>query len=83
MAADPITTEAAAELLGYDISDNDDPFNENPQAQSPRGTKRKSGGDGEDGLGLDEEVKVKKQRKPTVKLDENRYVFLKSLDAQD
>lgn len=78
MAADPLTANAAAELLNYDLSD-DDPFNDNPSTSkrddkailSPRGTKRKGEGDS---LGLDEEVKITKKRKPTVKLDENRYV---------
>jgi len=82
--ADPITAETAAELLNYDLSD-DDPFNDNPQTNSrddkatlsPRGTKRKGpGNDNENSLGLDEEVKITKKRKPTVKLDETRYVIL-------
>jgi hypothetical protein len=81
MAADPITADAAAELLNYDLSD-DDPFNDNPQTKSrddkavlsPRSTKRKAPGDNNDNsLGLDEEVKITKKRKPTVKLDEARY----------
>lgn len=80
MAADPITADVAAELLNYDVSD-DDPFNDNPQPQarddkamlSPRGTKRKTTDEGGNALGLDEEVKITKKRKPTVKLDEARY----------
>jgi hypothetical protein len=81
MAADPITADAAAELLNYDILSDNDPFADDPPSKgrddkatlSPRGTKRKSGG--EDILGLDEEVKITKKRKPVVKLDENRYVL--------
>lgn len=80
MAADPITADVAAELLNYDVSD-DDPFNDNPQRQarddkailSPRGTKRKAADEDGNALGLDEEVKITKKRKPTVKLDEARY----------
>jgi hypothetical protein len=77
---DPITADTAAELLNYDLSD-DDPFNDKPQTKSrddkavlsPRGTKRRSnGGDNGESLGLDEEVKIAKKRKPTVKLDEER-----------
>lgn len=82
MAADPITADAAAELLNYDVSD-DDPFNDNLPNQtrddkatlSPRGTKRKTAVEDNGGsLGLDEEVKIAKKRKPMVKLDEDRYV---------
>lgn len=80
MAADPITADAAAELLNYDLSD-DDPFNDNPPRPSrddkamlsPRGTKRKTGDEEGNALGLDEEVKITKKRKPAVKLDEARY----------
>ena len=80
MAADPITADVAAELLSYDVSD-DDLFNDSPQPStrddkamlSPRGTKRKTADEGENALGLDEEVKIAKERKPAVKLDENRY----------
>ena len=79
MAADPITADTAAELLNYDLSD-DDPFNDNPTISrddkptlSPRGTKRKNDDDKENFLGLDDEVTIKKKRKPTVKLDEARY----------
>jgi hypothetical protein len=79
MAADPMTADTAAELLNYDILSDNDPFADSPPSKSrddkavlsPRVTKRKS--DGEDILGLDEEVKITKKRKPTVKLDENKY----------
>lgn len=81
MAADPMTADVAAELLNYDLSD-DDPFNDTPLNQtrddkatlSPRGTKRKTlENDNDNSLGLDEEVKITKKRKPAVKLDEARY----------
>ena len=89
MAADPITADVAAELLNYDVSD-DDPFNDNPQRPSrddkamlsPRGTKRKTADEDENALGLDEEVKKKKRRKPAVKLDEARYGTLGRTSGQ-
>lgn len=83
MAADPITADVAAELLNYDVSD-DDPFNDNPQRTSrddkamlsPRGTKRKNADEDDNALGINEEVKITKKRKPAVKLDEARYAML-------
>ena len=83
MAADPITKTTIDELLSYDFSDNDDPFADNPSAKrddkttlSPRGTKRAAGDDDKEnfgGLGLDEEVKITKKKRPNPKLDEERY----------
>ena len=82
MAADPITSATASNLLNYDTSDDEDPFNDrrlgatrdDKTTLSPRKAKRKAAdgeGDGNN-LGLDEEVQIKKKRKPIVKLDEAR-----------
>ncbi|KPI35433.1 Chromosome segregation in meiosis protein 3 [Cyphellophora attinorum] len=81
MAADPLTAETTADLLQYDLSD-DDPFADNPTSRvrddkatlSPRGTKRKTTDDNDDFLGLNEEVKIAKKRRPVVKLDEDRLL---------
>jgi len=83
MAADPITTTAVDDLLNFDITDDEDPFGDKPTKQtrddkatlSPRHQKRKADGDDNLGLGLDEEVKITKKRKPIAKLDEERYAF--------
>lgn len=84
MAADPITGNAVAEVLNYDLSDSDDPFGDHsvPKGRddkgtlSPRVTKRKADENDKEnlgvGLGLDEEVKITKKRKPVAKLDEAR-----------
>lgn len=90
MAADPITAMTVDELLNYNISDDDDPFADDYQAQkgankqtlSPRSAKRKAEDDKENNdLGLDEEVKIVKKRKPVAKLDEARYGHIyKSLE---
>jgi hypothetical protein len=80
MAADPLTAATADHLLNYDTTDDEDPFGDKPvkatrddkPTLSPRQTKRKAD-DGGDGLGIDEEVQIKKKRKPIVKLDEARY----------
>lgn len=86
MAADPITKTTVSRLLNYDMSDDDDPFQNIEQTlqvrddkltPSPRAVKRKADNDKEnDILGLDEEVKVTKKRKPIPKLDETRCVLL-------
>lgn len=86
MAADPITAATVDDLLNYGTSDDEDPFGDNPSNRnarddkptlSPRQNKRKSGDlQGEnDNLGLDEEVQIKKKRKPIAKLDEERCVW--------
>ena len=85
MAADPITKNTVSDLLNYDVSDEDDPFkdiNETLRVQddkstlSSRTSKRKAEDDKEnDILGLDEEVKITKKRKPIAKLDETRFVY--------
>ena len=85
MAADPITETAINELLSYDFSDNDDPFADKPAKKrddkttlSPRGLKRAAGDDDKEnfgGLGLDEEVKITKKKRPNPKLDEDRYAL--------
>ena len=82
MAADPLTSTTVDDLLNFDSTDDGDPFNDKPPRQvtrddkttlSPRPTKRKAA-DLDDTLGLDSEVKVKKQRKPVAKLDEARLL---------
>lgn len=77
MAADPFAADAVDDILNYSDNDpfEDDPFSasRDKSAASPQGTKRKFDDDKENGLGLDEEVKIAKKRKPIVKLDENRY----------
>lgn len=85
MAADTITKNTVSDLLNYDISDDDDPFKDidetlkvrdDKSALSPRAAKRKAEDDKEnDILGLDEEVKITKKRKPIAKLDETRFVY--------
>lgn len=76
MAADPLTAATADNLLNYDTTDDEDPFGDqvtrdDKPTLSPRQLKRKADGD-EDGLGIDEEVQIKKKRKPIAKLDEAR-----------
>ncbi|ERF69711.1 hypothetical protein EPUS_03703 [Endocarpon pusillum Z07020] len=84
MAADTTTRNTVTSLLNYDVSDNDDdPFREidttlyDPTNKS-NGTKRKATGtdnkENTDLLGLDEEVKIVKKRKPVAKLDEARLL---------
>jgi hypothetical protein len=82
MAADPITNSTIGQILNYDVSDDDDPFADIARSKprvdrntlSPHAAKRKADNDKENfGLGLDEEVKITKKRKPVVKLDETRY----------
>lgn len=86
MAADPITKNTVSDLLNYGVSDDDDPFKDIDETLrirddkitlSPRAAKRKAEYDKEnDILGLDEEVKITKKRKPIAKLDETRFVML-------
>ncbi len=83
MAADPITQAAVDDVFNFDSTDDEDPFNDNKKplragrddkpTLSPR-HKRKAGDNEETGadLGLDEEVKITKKRKPIAKLDEAR-----------
>ena len=85
MPADPVTENTVSDLLNYDVSDDDDddpfhdvaanrPSRDDKATLSPRAAKRKATADKEnDVLGLDEEVKVVKKRKPIAKLDEARY----------
>ncbi|KAI1627991.1 replication fork protection component Swi3-domain-containing protein [Exophiala viscosa] len=84
MAADPITSSTVDELFDFGSSDDEDPFKDKKARNardskttlSPRPTKRKAedvenpGAD----LGLDEEVKITKKRKPIAKLDEARLL---------
>ena len=82
MAVDPLTEATVDALFNYDTTDDEDPFHENPSRSkrddnvilNPRHGKRKAGDDevGFTNLGIDEEVKVTKKRKPAVKLDETR-----------
>lgn len=82
MAADPLTAATVDDLLNFDDSDQEDPFNESASRArrhddpllSPHNGKRKAGdeNDLDAALGLDEEVKIKKKRKPIAKLDEER-----------
>lgn len=86
MAADPLTAATVNDLLSYNFSDDEDPFAEKPSAKrddkttlSPRGTKRAAGDDDKENfgnLGLDEEVKITKKKRPNPKLDEERYVSI-------
>jgi hypothetical protein len=86
MAADPITKNTVSDLLNYGVSEDDDPFKDIDETLrvrddkgtlSPRAAKRKAEDDKEnDILGLDEEVKITKKRKPIAKLDETRFVML-------
>jgi replication fork protection complex subunit Csm3/Swi3 len=84
MATDTRTRDTVNSLLNYDVSDNeDDPFREidttfdKPDDRS-KSTKRKATGsdnkENADILGLDEEVKITKKRKPVAKLDEARLL---------
>ena len=82
MAADPITKTTVDDLLSYDFSDDGDPFNNKPAKKrddkavlSPRAPKRPFDNDDKEnfgGLGIEEEVKITKKRRPNPKLDEER-----------
>ncbi|OAP60546.1 hypothetical protein AYL99_05548 [Fonsecaea erecta] len=81
MAADPLTASTVDGLLNLDNFDYDDPFNDRPTQQdgveglsSSPGFKRKADDLLDASLGLDEEVKVTKKRKPISKLDEARLL---------
>ncbi|KAK4936932.1 chromosome segregation in meiosis-related protein [Elasticomyces elasticus] len=84
MAADPITSSTVDELFDFGPTDDEDPFKDkksrnardNKTTLSPRPAKRKAGDIEEPGadLGLDEEVKITKKRKPIAKLDEARLL---------
>lgn len=84
MASAAKTRDAVNSRLNYDVSDNeDDPFRDiDVSLHEPNngagGIKRKlTDADTEansDGLGLDEEVKITKKRKPVAKLDEARLL---------
>ncbi|ETI22235.1 hypothetical protein G647_06308 [Cladophialophora carrionii CBS 160.54] len=83
MAADPLTSATVDDLLNFDSTDDEDPFNDKPSRQtkrgdetalSPRGPGKRKASDLEDTLGLDSEIKIKKQRKPVAKLDEARLL---------
>ncbi|KIV84561.1 hypothetical protein PV11_00334 [Exophiala sideris] len=84
MAADPITSSTVDELFDFGPTDDEDPFKDkksrnardNKTTLSPRPAKRKAGDIEEPGadLGLDEEVKITKKRKPIARLDEARLL---------
>ncbi|KIW32217.1 uncharacterized protein PV07_03777 [Cladophialophora immunda] len=81
MAADPLTAATVDSLLNLDNSDDEDPFNDRPAPRdryedptSSPGYKRKAVDQLDASLGLDEEVKVTKKRKPISKLDEARLL---------
>ncbi|OQV03637.1 hypothetical protein CLAIMM_08655 [Cladophialophora immunda] len=81
MAADPLTAATVDSLLNLDNSDDEDPFNDRPARRdryedptSSPGYKRKAVDQLDASLGLDEEVKVTKKRKPISKLDEARLL---------
>ncbi|EXJ58794.1 hypothetical protein A1O7_06224 [Cladophialophora yegresii CBS 114405] len=83
MAADPVTSATVDDLLNFDSTDDEDPFNDKPSRQtkrgdettlSPRGPSKREASDLDDTLGLDSEIKIKKQRKPIAKLDEARLL---------
>ena len=80
MSADLLTSNTVSDLFNYDVSDDDDPFKDidlgtdDKPTLSRRAAKRKPVDDKEnDILGLDEEVKITKKRKPIAKLDEPRF----------
>ena len=82
--ADTRTRDTVTSLLNYDVSDNeDDPFRDidttlHEPANKANATKRKATGtdskENTDILGLDEEVKIVKKRKPVAKLDEAKLL---------
>ena len=85
MSADPLTKETTAQLLDYGVDTDDDwskdidnslQVRDDKPTLSPRAQKRKASDDKEnDILGLDEEVKITKKRKPIAKLDDARSVL--------
>ncbi|KIW67368.1 hypothetical protein PV04_06629 [Phialophora macrospora] len=76
MAADPLTSATVDDLLNFDSTDDENPFNDKPSRPTNRGdeTSKRKAPDLDDTLGLDSEVKIKKQRKPIAKLDEARLL---------
>ncbi len=84
MSADPLTKETTDELFNHGLDTDDDwskdidnslQVRDDKTTLSPRPQKRKASDDKEnDILGLDEEVKITKKRKPIAKLDEARSV---------
>lgn len=63
----------------FDESDDEDPFRDFDFDRDDRTSrKRKADSDKENGdLGVDEQIKITKKRRPMAKLDENRQVFTK------
>ncbi|KAL2443761.1 Chromosome segregation in meiosis protein 3 [Exophiala dermatitidis] len=84
MEADPLTAATVDDLFNFDSTDDEDPFKDKSARKprddkttlSPRPAKRKAGDNNDLGadLGLDEEVKIAKKRKPIAKLDEARLL---------
>lgn len=83
MAADPVTAAAVDDLFNFDSTDDEGTTARKQTANqprddkttlSPRAAKRKLPDLGDDTLGLDSEIKVKKARKPIAKLDEARLL---------
>ncbi|EHY59080.1 chromosome segregation in meiosis- protein [Exophiala dermatitidis] len=84
MATDPLTAATVDDLFNFDSTDDEDPFKDKSTRKarddkttlSPRPAKRKAGDNNDLGadLGLDEEVKIAKKRKPIAKLDEARLL---------
>ncbi|KIX02532.1 uncharacterized protein Z518_08473 [Rhinocladiella mackenziei CBS 650.93] len=82
MAADPLTAATVNDLFNFDSTDDEDPFHDKswPNGRDDKTTlspgKRKADDDDNLGvdLGLDEEVKLIKKRKPIAKLDEARLL---------
>lgn len=65
-------SDGVGDLFDYDAG-LEEVFQKNPPAPKPNTAQPPTGGDTSGlGLGLDEEVKVSKKRKPVAKLDENR-----------
>lgn len=65
------------EILNYDVDDDvfcDVDTNMNVPAQGASAAKQSAQKDNGAGLGIDEEIKVVKTRKPIPKLDEDRFV---------
>jgi replication fork protection complex subunit Csm3/Swi3 len=83
MAADPLTSTTVDELLNFDSTDDENSLkaNSSRRAQrddkatlSPRRLAKRKADELEDTLGVNSEVKIKKQRKPIAKLDEARLL---------
>lgn len=83
MAADPLTSATVNDLLNFNSTDDEDPFSNKPSrgperddkpTLSPRNPSKRKADDLDDKLGLNSEVKIKKQRKPIAKLDEARLL---------